>query len=423
MKSHHTRSMRQIRQVLCILLPILILLLIILLFLRRQQQEDSVVPVQTESMDTQLSDSSPDDNSDSPSASELSSDTENASDSNTQNTEAEKTNDEAAQTTPNEEDILPQREPEPVTLLFTGDVLLSDYVLNNYSQSGIHGVVDDALLSEMQQADLTIINNEFPFSTRGTQAPDKQFTFRVHPDHVRILTDMGVDIASLANNHVLDYGADALLDTFDTLDSSGIDYMGAGADLSRASALITKEVHGVTFGFLSASRVIPVVSWDIRNASPGVFTTYDPSLLISAIEAARLQCDYLTVFVHWGIERDAYPQDYQVTMAQQYIDAGADLVIGAHPHVLQGITYYKDKPVFYSLGNFIFNRSIPQTAAVKVTLCEDQEPTIQLIAATASDACTRTCDTAEACTIFDYLEQISDNISIDDSGKLTQQTE
>ena len=167
--------------------------------------------------------------------------------------------------------------------------------------------------------------------------------------------------------------------------------------------------------------MIPVVSWDVQNASPGVFTTYDPTKLVAAIEAARNRCDYLTVFVHWGIERDEYPQDYQVSMAKQYIDAGADLVIGSHPHVLQGISYYNEKPVFYSLGNFIFNRDIPKTAAVKVTIDDDSEPVIQLIAATASNARTVACESTEKTDIYDYLEQISDGISIDADGILSRE--
>lgn len=309
---------------------------------------------------------------------------------------------------------------EPVTLLFTGDVLLSDYVLNNYNNSGIEGVLSPELLSELRDADITVINNEFPFSTRGTQAPDKQYTFRVDPKYTSVLTDMGVDIAGIANNHVLDFGPDALQDTFCALDDAGIDYMGAGDDLARASALITKEAGGKTFGFLAASRVIPVVSWDVQNSSPGVFTTYDPTRLIAAIEEARSSCDYLTVFVHWGIERDDYPQDYQVSMAKQYIDAGADLVIGSHPHVLQGIKYYKDKPVCYSLGNFIFNREIPKTAAVKITIDNENKPTVQLLAASAANARTALCEDEQKTAVYDHVERISSGISIDEDGMVSQ---
>ena len=412
MHRQQKNTFRRIQRILVILLPLLILLLVALLIanahLNRSQKDtpkDSTTGTYQSADLTIPEPSVPDTDS-------AADDADNPPQTSDSSSEPEQ------QTTPDDDSAS-----EPVTMLFTGDVLLSDYVLNNYSNSGIDGVLSPELLQELRDADITVINNEFPFSTRGTQAPDKQFTFRVNPDRVSVLTDMGVDIAGLANNHVLDYGSDALLDTFDTLDSAGIDYMGAGVDFSRASALITKEVNGKTFGFLAASRVIPVVSWDVQNSSPGVFTTYDPSRLVAAIEAARSSCDYLTVFVHWGIERDEYPQDYQVSMAKQYIDAGADLVIGSHPHVLQGITYYKEKPVFYSLGNFIFNRDIPKTAAVKVTIDKDAEPVIQLIAATASNARTVACEGSQETAIYDYLESISTGISIDADGILSQTAE
>lgn len=397
--------LRTIQRALIILLPILLNILLALVIIRQVLiRSQTAQDLPTASEVTQSSD--------------LSGEPDTPPDDDPADGSANTPDSETAQS---DETAEPAVEPtEPVTLVFTGDVLLSDYVLNNYNSKGISGVVSDDLLSELQQADLTIINNEFPFSTRGSQAPDKQFTFRVDPSYVSVLTDMGVDIAGLANNHVLDYGSDALLDTFDTLDAAGIDYMGAGVDMDRASRLITREIDGMTFGFLAASRVIPVVSWDVANASPGVFTTYDPARLVAAIEAARSQCDYLTVMVHWGIERDAYPQEYQTQLARQYIDAGADLIIGAHPHVLQGIDYYQDKPVCYSLGNFIFNQEIPRTAIVKVTVEKDKEPTIQFLAASASGAYTSLSSSEEKASIYQYLEEISDHkISLDADGVLS----
>ena len=406
MRKQNNYSLRRIQRVLVILLPILLLTLASLLIAKSYLKRTRRPAISDSSVTT-----------DSPATPDTASRTDTDPTDGALDTDAAAQKDEASTAQePEPEAII---ETEPVTLLFTGDVLLSDYVRNNYNSSGIDGILSPDMLRELRNADITVINNEFPFSTRGTQAPDKQFTFRVDPKYVSLLTDMGVDIAGLANNHVLDYGADALQDTFETLDAAGIDYMGAGDDLARASALITKETGGKTFGFLAASRVIPVVSWDVQNSSPGVFTTYDPSRLVAAIEAAKDNCDYLTVFVHWGIERDEYPQDYQVSMAQQYIDAGADLVIGSHPHVLQGITYYNGKPIFYSLGNFIFNQSIPKTAAVKVTIDGENEPVFQLIAGAASNARTIACDAPEKTDIYDHLESISTGIVIDDEGFLS----
>ena len=411
MQKRKKSALRRTRQTLIVLLPVLILIMTVLMIvqLRMNAANDPSEDLATAETDVSADLVIPPPES------------ESVHQQQTEETDPEipvSDTETEAETTELPEEIIPEQ--EPVTLLFTGDVLLSDYVLNNYDHSGIEGVLSPELLEELRNSDVTVINNEFPFSTRGSQAPDKQYTFRVNPKYISILSEMGVDIAGIANNHVLDFGPDALLDTFATLDQANIDYMGAGNDLARASALITKEIGGQTFGFLAASRVIPVVSWDIKNASPGVFTTYDPTILLSCIQAAKESCDYLTVFVHWGIERDAYPQDYQVTMAKQYIDAGADLVIGSHPHVLQGISYYKNKPICYSLGNFIFNRDIPKTAAVKVTIDGKNEPEIRLLAATASGARTVLCDDPEKTEIYDYIESISSGITISEDGVVSQ---
>ncbi|MCR5669223.1 MAG: CapA family protein [Lachnospiraceae bacterium] len=319
-------------------------------------------------------------------------------------------------------EILSKQE-EPVDdtteLIFTGDVLLSDYVLNNYNASGIDGVIDENLRTQLQEADILEVNNEFPYSTRGTQAPDKQYTFRVDPSYVSILQEMGVDAAGLANNHVLDYGKDALLDTFTTLDGAGIDYTGAGTSVEDASKLLTYEINGKTYGILAASRVIPVGSWNVENSQPGVFCTYDPTLLVEKIKAAKETCDYVFVCVHWGVEHTDELTDYQQSMAHQFVDAGADAVIGAHPHVLQGIEYYEGKPIFYSLGNFIFNQNIDSTVAVRFTISGVDLQT-QLIPATASGAKTSLANDSKKESIYTYLESISSTVQIDENGKLDE---
>lgn len=314
----------------------------------------------------------------------------------------------------------PEKEQEPAedtTLVFAGDVYFSDYVLACYDQSGIQGILAENLLKELKQADLAIVNNEFPYSTRGVQAPDKQFTFRVDPSYVSILSDAGVDLVTLANNHVLDYGTDALSDTFQTLDHAGIDYAGAGKSLKRASKLIRKHINGHTLGFLAASRVFPDVSWNVENAQPGVFSAYDPSRLLAAVQDARSQCDFLCVYVHWGIERNTAPEEYQVSLAHALIDAGADAVIGAHPHVLQGVEYYQGKPVFYSLGNFIFYQSIERTAVAKLTLSADHTAKWQLLPAKASNTCTSLLtDTAACREFYQYMSGLSVNTDFSANG-------
>lgn len=305
---------------------------------------------------------------------------------------------------------------EPITLVFSGDILLSSYVLSNYENSGISGVLSEELLLEMQNADVTMVNEEFPFSTRGTQAPDKQFTFRVDPSYVKILQEMGIDVVTVANNHALDYGKEALSDTFQTLDGAGIAYVGAGDSFERAAQPYVTEIGGKTFGFLAASRVIPEVGWNIDNGQPGMLCTYDSTKLCEAIRKAKESCDYVVVYVHWGIERENTPQDYQRQLGKAYIDAGADMVIGSHPHVLQGIEYYNGKPIVYSLGNYIFNQEIGSTLLLKATVTPEQETTLQLIPAYASGAKTQKMDESGSADLYQFIEEISFGVFVREDG-------
>ena len=301
------------------------------------------------------------------------------------------------------------------TLVFTGDILIGNAVSANYDAGGMDGVLSKDMQDILKNADIVMVNEEFPFSERGVQMEDKQFTFRMNPRYVSLFKDMGVDIVSLANNHVLDYGAEALSDTFMTLDEAGILYAGAGESEERAKEPQIIEVNGKKYGFLAASRVLPVASWNVENTAPGVFSTYDATALVEEIKKVRAECDYLTVFVHWGLERKEYPESYQKTLAMQYIDAGADAVIGSHSHCLQGVEYINGKPVFYSLGNFLFGQD-GNTVALKAVIGEDGSVTYAFVAAKEQGARTISCEETEAKSLYDYLTSISVNAVVRDDG-------
>ncbi len=303
------------------------------------------------------------------------------------------------------------QEDEDTVLVFAGDVYISPHVTANYDAGGISNVVSKELLDKMAQADLCMVNEEFPFGTVGEPMEDKQYTFRVEPSYVSVLTDMGVDVVSLANNHVLDYGLECLEETFQTLKQAGIDYVGAGSTKEEAASLKTYEFNGRTYGILSASRVIPVAEWNIENRQPGVFATYDETALVNAIKAARETCDFLAVYVHWGVERTTQLEEHQKYLAHAYVDAGADLVLGAHPHILQGIENYNGKLIFYSLGNYIFNQNIDKTMLVEVRL-KDGEPQVSLVPGYAAGA--KTCGYEDREEFFAYLESLSQGVHITD---------
>ena len=306
-----------------------------------------------------------------------------------------------------------------VSLLFAGDIYLSEHVLGAYERSGgIGGVLDEGYRQAIEQADIFMANQEFPFSNRGTPETDKQFTFRLPEEKVSILQEIGPDIVTLANNHALDYGKEALSDTIRVLDEAGILHAGAGENLDEAKALKTIEAGGKTFGFLAASRVFPKGHWAAGADHPGMLTAYDSTVLLEEIQKAEKSCDFLTVYVHWGIERKTEPESYQRTLGQQYIDAGADLVIGSHPHVLQGIEYYKGKPIVYSLGNFVFGSSIPKTMLLQVDVPREGEPVLTLLPGTSSAGYTRMLAEEEREGFYQYMEELSFGISVDAAGSL-----
>lgn len=314
--------------------------------------------------------------------------------------------------------------PDSMTILFSGDVLLSDHVLNAYSRAGgISGVLDQGYLSAIRSVDYFAVNEEFPFSSRGTKAADKQYTFRLAPEKVSIFQEIGIDAVTLANNHALDYGTEALLDTCDVLDGAGILHTGAGKDLDAAKQPVVFEKNGQKVALIGATRVIPEAGWAAVKGHPGMLSSYEVSVepLLAQIAECHAAGEKVVVLIHWGIERDETPQEYQRALAKRYIDAGADLVIGSHPHVLQGMEYYKGKPIFYSLGNFIFGSSIPKTMLVQAEF-EGDDLSLRLIPGTSSGGYTHTLtDESEKTQFYQYLEGISFEVSVDADGSVSPQ--
>lgn len=305
------------------------------------------------------------------------------------------------------------------TILFTGDVLFANAFKAGYDADGIEGVVAPELLEELRAADILMVNNEFPFSDRGTPMADKQFTFRCSPCYVKALNEMGVDVVSLANNHTLDYGREALSDTFAALDGAGILYGGAGDSAERAKQVQVIEVHGKKYGFIAVSRVVPTADWKVENAVPGLFSCYDTTALVEVIKEARETCDYVAVYPHWGVEYQAYPEANQTQIAKACIDAGADVVVGSHTHCLQGVSYIDGKPVFYSLGNFIFGQSIDRSAMLEVTIDAAGRASYRFVPVYAAGGVTYPAEGGQAESVLNYLDGISE-AAVASDGTVTE---
>lgn len=316
----------------------------------------------------------------------------------------------------------PQKE-EEVVLAFAGDVLFDDEysIMARMKQrtNGIFDTISPELLEEMTGADIFMLNNEFTYTSRGEPVFEKQFTFRANPEDAEHLLDMGVDIVSLANNHAYDYGEISLLDSMDTLTAMQMPYVGAGRNLEEASAPFYFETDGMKIGFLSATQIERQDNPDTKGATEntaGVFRSWNGTLLYEKTAEAAKECDFLVVYVHWGSENTTEPDWAQKEQAKMLAQSGADLIIGDHSHCLQGIEMIEGVPVFYSLGNFLFNSKTLDTCLVKATVKEGQLNSLQFVPALQSDCRTTLLTGAQKARVIEYMRTLSPGITMDEEG-------
>lgn len=311
------------------------------------------------------------------------------------------------------------------TVCFAGDVNFDDtYFPIQYmdkQENGLKDCISEDLLKTMQSADLMCLNNEFTYSTGGEPLDNKLYTFRANPKRVSLLKEMGVDVVTLANNHVYDYGKQALLDTFSTLEEAGISYFGAGRNLEEAMKPVYVEIDEKTVALVGASRAEKYkMTPQATNDQPGILRCYDTELFLQEIREAKQNADFVIAYVHWGTEHSYELEDVQLSTAKEYADAGADVVIGAPPHCLQGMEYYDNKPIIYSLGNFWFDDATVDTALLQLHFYGDdnnQQLEVRIIPAIQSGFCTNgVTDKDEKRRIFDFLEDISINIAVTRDG-------
>lgn len=318
-----------------------------------------------------------------------------------------------------------------ITLSFTGDIGFAQgyATINVYRQNGsdINNSMDAEVLDILRGSDITMINNEFPYSYRGEPTPNKTYTFRADPKDVSILNDMGVDIVSLANNHAYDYGPDALLDTLDTLTGASIAYVGAGANFEEASKPAYFSVNGKTIAYVSATQIERYGNPDTKEATestPGVLRTLEPSKAVASIKEAADNSDFVVMYVHWGSESTDLVEQSQRDLAKAYAQAGADLIIGDHSHCLQGIDYVESVPVFYSLGNFWFNSKTLDTCIVTATLDEECKlKSLKFVPCIQRGSCVRIGDGDNFDRILEYMRGISNYAQIDDMGYVSISSE
>ncbi|MFM9277904.1 CapA family protein [Paenibacillus jiagnxiensis] len=308
-----------------------------------------------------------------------------------------------------------------VILNFVGDMQFSGKVEQLLQEEG-YDYPYKRLGSLFKSDDLTVGNLETPVTDGGTGAANKTYVYKSSPDALPELAAAGMDVVNVANNHILDQGVSGLKDTLAYLRHYGILYMGAGKNAEEAYAPVYVERKGMTIALLGFSRVIPEVSWYAGAKSAGVAGVYDPAAALQAIRQASKKADLVIVTAHWGKERASVLEDHQTELAHAFIDAGADLVIGSHPHVLQGLEMYKGKWVAYSTGNFIFSKSLTEatwdTAVFQASCTKDGACGMKLIPCRAELGQPIPLSGEKAANILKKVENMSSpNVSIDSTGR------
>ncbi len=339
------------------------------------------------------------------------------------NTESE-SNSESETVSETESEIVDLHEYD-FTICYAGDFQLADGAVTTNqlekSENGIYGCISPELIAIMQEADIMCLNSEFVFSTNGEPLKGKKYTFRGNPSRVSVYQELGVDVVTLANNHVYDYGKQAMLDTFTTFEEAGIEYFGAGRTLEDAMKPVYYEVDGKIIALVGASRAEKYkMTPQATETTPGILRCYDTELFLQVIEEADANADFVIAYVHWGTEYSTVLEKAQLTTGKDYLDAGADVIIGAHSHCIQGMEYYDGKPIVYSLGNYWFNSKTLDTMLVQLHFTgNDEGGKVEVSVVPALQKNSKTSILTKDSDIekfFAYLEKISVNIKIDENG-------
>lgn len=260
------------------------------------------------------------------------------------------------------DDRLPQDE---ITIAAVGDLMLGNRTGPFLREFGPDYPFVD-VKSVLGKADIIVGNLECPLSSRGKAVENKKFTLRAEPFAAKTLKEGGFRVVTLANNHMMDFGPLALQDTLATLDENNILYTGAGMDLDDARSPAFLKIKGKTVAFLAYSLTFPL-EFFASPKRPGTAPGY-AEFVKTDIEKVRPVADLVVVSFHWGAELLTAAKDYQIALGRQAIDWGADVVLGAHPHVLQELELYKGRFIAYSLGNFIFGSESNRTNTSMILL-------------------------------------------------------
>ena len=309
-----------------------------------------------------------------------------------------------------------------ITLSFVGDISLADnFDIMPYYDSrkeGVYGILSKEVVDIMTNSDIMVANNEFTISTRGTPL-NKRYTFRADPKRLNIYKEMGVNLVSLANNHIYDYGIEAFNDTLKYLKEYDIPFVGAGQNISEAKKSFSFIAGGYKISFISSTRAEKnIITPGATETTSGVFRCYDNTLLKETIKEAKEKSDYVVLLIHWGKEDSHDIEDIIKETGKEYIGAG----VGSHAHLLQGMEFYKNKLIAYNLGDFIFNRETKDTGILSVTLNNSGNLAYKFIPCKQEDYKTSLLYNAEKERVLNNMNTYSINAIFGSDGTITELT-
>lgn len=250
-----------------------------------------------------------------------------------------------------------------------GDTNLDRSYIPNLAHHG-YGFAFERLDGLFIEDDLTVVNLECSPSLLGAPL-DKAFTFRCDPDSLPVAATSGIDVANLANNHSRDFGPEAMLDGRANVAAAGIAPVGVGADVTEATSPAVLERDGWTIAVVGMGGVVPGSAWLADHDAPGMASGDDIAQMTAAVQAAAQVADLVVVTIHWGWELETAPRADDRARAEAMIAAGADVIFGHHPHRLGELEYIDGRPVFWTLGNFVWphlSRPSATTAVARVLI-------------------------------------------------------
>ncbi len=316
-----------------------------------------------------------------------------------------------------------------VIIRFGGDVMMTSYFKNYIDKYGVDYPWSDTN-KLIKEATYSIFNLETSVSNKGSSTKPEGYGFESDPSTLKGLVNASIDMVNLANNHVLDYGNEAFIDTLDHLKQNNIEYIGAGRNKEEASKINYQNIEGINIAFIGATSILGHSNWKATDNNGGVFylNPHNYEDLKQKIKEAKTKAKYVILFVHWDLEYYDYPEEKTIEIAHDLIDNGVDIIIGSHPHVLQGVEFYNSGIIFYSTGNYNFlvkNENATRTGLFEIILDKDKIKSSKIYPIKINNCKANLLEenTKEFNTIINSLKERSNkfNTIIDNLGNIKRQ--